>query len=264
MDDPIGFGSLSPGEVVVAAKSSNVKMILVLGVRTSEWGVWKREEIVGGLTIGIQEELPDALDETEWNALADYLVVLGVSRGRPEARAALADVRSHSAQDTLSLLYWLLPETRVGIASSVRDEYHRLGDIAGLTKAILGTVNQSTHILKTAYEMVAVADHYRASIPIEVLVSALGIPYDAWVNSTRPNSAAWGLFYSEESMDGQTVFYRTRNSIITRMIVEALNGGMSGHTGELRVMTKLLRHVQAIRHQRIASSASRCWYRMKN
>jgi hypothetical protein len=75
---------------------------------------------------------------------------------------------------------------------------------------------------------------------MEVLVSALGVPYSEWVDATKPDSAAWGLFYCEESEGGQ-IFYRTRNSIVTRLIVEAINGGTLGRTGELRVMSQLLR-----------------------
>jgi hypothetical protein len=240
MDDPVGFGSLSPKDVVLAANGADLKILLVAGVRASEWGVWEQEDLVGGLPIVAQEELPDELDEAEWAALPDYLVALGVAPDRTAALAATAGVRSHSARDTLSMLYWLLPEPRAGIGSSIRDEYHRLGDVAGLAKVILGTVNQGTAVLKSAYEMVAVSDHYRASIPMEVLVSALGVSYPEWVDATRPDSAAWGLFYAEESDDHQ-VCYRTRNSIVTRMIVEAINGGTLGRTGELRVMNQLLR-----------------------
>jgi hypothetical protein len=240
MDDPVGFGSLAPRDVALAATSADLRIILLAGVRSSEWSVWEQAELVGGLHLLGQEELPDELDEAEWAALPDYLVTLGVAPDRRTSAASVGGVQSHSARDTLSMLYWLLPETRAGIGSSIRDEYHRLGDVAGLAKVILGTVNQGTAMLKSAYEMVAVADHYRASLPMEVLVSALGVSYPEWVDATKPDSAVWGLFYSEESVDRQ-IYYRTRNSIVTRLIVEAINGGTLGRTGELRVMHQLLR-----------------------
>jgi hypothetical protein len=240
MDDPVGFGSLAPRDVVLAAQATDLGIILPIGVRSSEWGVWEQDELVGGLPLIMQVEMPDELDEAEWAALPDYLVTLGVAADRSEAEKSVGGVQSHSARDTLSMLYWLLPETRAGIGSSIRDEYYRLGDVAGLAKVILGTVNQGTAILKSAYEMVAVADHYRASIPMEVLVSALRVPYAEWVDATKQDSAAWGLFYCEESEDRQ-IYYRTRNSIVTRLIVEAINGGTLGRTGELRVMSQLLR-----------------------
>jgi hypothetical protein len=240
MDDPIGFGSLAPRDVVLAAQAADLRIIFLAGVRSSEWGVWEPDDLVGGLRLMTQVEVPDVLDEAEWAALPDYLVTLGVAADRVAAEKSIAGVQSHSARDTLSMLYWLLPETRAGIGSSIRDEYHRLGDVAGLAKVILGTVNQGTGVLKSAYEMVAVADHYRASIPMEVLVTALGVAYHEWVDATKPDSAAWGLFYCEDSVDGQ-ICYRTRNSIVTRLIVEAINGGTLGRTGELRVLSQMLR-----------------------
>ena len=241
MDDPLGFGSLTSKDVVLAAKAHDVPIMLISGVRTSELGAWERHDLVGGLPVAVQGELPDALDETEWESLSKYLVSLGVATDESSAKASISGISSHSSRDTLSMLYWLLPETRASIGSSIRDEYHRLGDVAGLTKVILGAVNQGTTILKTAYEMVSVADHYRASLPMEVLVSALGIPYSEWRDATGEHSSAWGLLYCEESDDSDTVSYRTRNSIVTRMIVEAINGGTLGRTGELRVLTTMLR-----------------------
>ncbi len=240
MDDPLGFGSLSPKDVVFAAKPAELDMLLVESVRTSEWGAWDHNNLVGGLSIKVQYELPDALDQTEWSNLPDYLVSLGVADDGQTALSLLSGVQGHSSKDTLSMLYWLLPETRVVFGSSIRDEYHRLGDVAGLTKVIVGAVNKSTAFLKCAYEMVAVAEKYHASLPMEVLVSALGIQYHEWVDATKGDAPAWGLLYGEYSDDGMTVNYRTRNSIITRMIVEALNGGAIGRTGELRTLVTLL------------------------
>lgn len=240
MDDPLGFGSLTPKDVVFAAKASEVDMLLIESLRTSEWGAWDHGFLVGGLSIKAHYELPDALDPMEWDALPDYLVSLGVAQDHPSADGLMSGVQGHLTKDTLSMLYWLLPETRVVFGSSIRDEYHRLGDVAGLTKVIIGTINKSTAFLKFAYEMVAVAEKYHASLPIEVLVSALGIQYHEWVDATKGDAPAWGLLYAESSDDGMTVTYRTRNAIISRMIVEALNGGSIVRTGELRMLVTML------------------------
>ncbi len=240
MDDPLSFGSLTPRDVAAAARTANVSILLLTAVRSSEWNVCEEADFVGSLPIVGGGELADGLDDPEWARLAEYLVALNVMPDRQNAQKALAGVKTHSAQDTLSMLYWLLPQTRVNIASSVRDEYHRLGDIAGLAKVILGTAQGGTEILKKAYEMVAVADHYRGCLPMEVLVSALGVDYGQWVDATRDDSAAWGLLYAEEFDDGQTVWYRTRNSVVTRLIVETINGGSLVRSGELRILTELL------------------------
>ena len=49
-----------------------------------------------------------------------------------------------------------------------------------------------------------------------------------------------GGFYSEDSDDNSTVLYRPRNAIVTNVIVNAINGGSFGHSGETRVMRRLL------------------------
>jgi hypothetical protein len=242
MDDPLSFGSLSARDVVIAARSAGVRILLVEAVRTSDWSSWEYGSLVGSLPVVVQEELSDSLDDDEWRRLPDYLVSLGIAADREVAEKALIGIKGTSAHDTLSMLYYLLPQTRVTIASSIRDEYFRLGDVAGLTKVILKAAQAGTGILKRAYEMVAVADHYRGRLPIEDLVSALGLnDYGEWIDATRPDSPAWGLLYAEESDELQTVWYRTRNAIVTRLIVQVINGGSLSHTGELTVLMNLLR-----------------------
>jgi hypothetical protein len=125
------------------------------------------------------------------------------------------------------------------IISSVRDEYFRLGDVAGLKHVVIGTEAHSTQLLRDAYEMVAVADNHRVPLPVEVLVSALGVGYGVWLQATSGNKSVWGLLYPDDSPDGGT-YYRTRNSIITRMLIETINGGQFIHGAELQILTKLL------------------------
>lgn len=94
--------------------------------------------------------------------------------------------------------------------------------------------------MKRAYEFVAVANRYRANLPMEVLVAALGVDYHAWVDATSAKSAAWGFLYPIESEELQTVVYRTRNEVVTSIVVEMLNGGSISHTGELPILKALL------------------------
>src|SRR5262249_51565812 len=157
---------------------------------------------------------------------------LGVAADKAAATVKLNESINHATSDTLSTLYWLLPGTRANIASSIRDEYNRLGDMAGLKTVILGSMKHSTELLQRAYQMVAVADNYRAAVPIEVLVSALGVGYDAWLEATSPESGAWGLFYDDESEVKDTICFHIRNALVTKFVVEAVNGGSFGHSGE--------------------------------
>ena len=241
MDDPLGYGSLSAKQIVIAARNAGVQLLLVVGVRNSDWMTQDRDGITGSCPVMIEEELPDSLDDKEWEELPDYLVKLGIAADRSEAETRIRSQETRHARDTLSMLYWLLPQTKAHIASSIRDEFYRLGDVAALTQVILGSATRTTQLLKSAYEMVAVADCFGAPLPIEVLVSALGVRYDEWLHAGRSDGPAWGLLYSEDSDEGDTVCYRTRNSVVTRVIIEAINGGSLGHSGELRVMSELLR-----------------------
>ncbi len=240
MDDPASFVALSPRDVVAAARAASLDIILLVGVRTSEWTVHDTAQFVGPLRVAIEHELPDAFDDAEWLTLPDYFVKLRLYANRSLAETALRGVQHKSTTDTLSTLYWLLPEVRAAIAQSVKDEYFRLGDVGGLSKVLIGAVNKTSKILKDAYELVAVANHYRASLPIEVLVAALGVPYSEWLDAT-PDGAAWGLLYPDADPRDEGAAYRTRSDVVTRIIVNTVNGGAGSQGGELRLLAQLLK-----------------------
>jgi len=85
-----------------------------------------------------------------------------------------------------------------------------------------------------------VAGHFRSPLPVEVLVSALGVDYDDWVRVTNKSGPVWGILYSEIFEEGETICYRTRNDLVTRILMEAINGGALGHAGEFDAMTRML------------------------
>jgi len=240
MDDPPSFGSLHPSDVVEAATTAKATIALVISARTGDWNAMRRERFVGPLPIAHTTDVPDTLDMEEVSDFADYLVTLCFAPDRQEGEARLQRLHGRTAQDTLSMLYWLLPQTRSAISNSIRDEYFRLGDGDRLARALFAAASEDSALLRSAYEMVAVADHYHAPLPIEVLVSALNIDYQAWLDLVAPGGAVWGLIYSDEDPDGDTVTYHARNAVITRTIVETINGGAVGHSGELRVLSNLL------------------------
>ena len=240
MDDPAAFGSMSPRDVVSAARSSSVTVQILVAVRASEWGTIEQAELVGGLPVTSKLVIPDELDADEWLRLPAYLLKLGVATDLAAAKMKVDEAKSKATADTLSTLYWLLPETKGKIASSIRDEYNRLGDMAGLKSLVLGSMKHSTDLLRRAYAMVAVADHYQAALPIEVLVSALEVDYAAWRDATRADSGAWGLFYDDDEEEKDTICYHVRNAVVTRFVVESVNGGSFGHSGEVKVLNGLL------------------------
>ena len=240
MDDPLMFGSLGVNEVAAAATASDINMFLVVGVRTSDW--MSREEAVfcGPLPLLEKHELVDELDDVEWTRLPDYLVRLGIDASQQAAHQRVKTVQSRSTRDTLSTLYWLVPATKESIAHSILDEFIRLGDSDDFSRVIVGHVERSSAFLRDAYGMVAVADAYRAPLPVEVLVSALGVGYERWLSSTPSGGAVWGLLYSDEAHSAETIRYRTRNSVVTEVIVRQLNGGSLAYSGELGVLERLL------------------------
>jgi hypothetical protein len=88
--------------------------------------------------------------------------------------------------------------------------------------------------------MTAVADRYKSPLPIEVLVNALGIDYSSWLDASRSMGNAFGLLYEQTSDDGQTIWFKTRNSIVTDILVRAVNGGKFGYSGELSLVKKMI------------------------
>ena len=135
--------------------------MLVTGVRDSDWLTREHSDFVGVLPVAIERHVGDVLDENEWNRLPEYLVALGIDVTREAAEASIKSVQSRTARDTLSMLYWLLPQTRSSIIRSVKDEYFRLGDEAGLTRVLIGEVKRSSKVLREAYEMIAVGESFR-------------------------------------------------------------------------------------------------------
>ena len=239
MDDPPGFVSLSPREVIRAARVANVEFVFLTAVRASEWSVQDSTAFVGPLPIAIKEDLAGTLDEGELSAFPDYLVSLEIYANRGLAETAVRAVEKTAAVDLLSTLYWLLPQTKAVITSSVRDEYFRLGDVAGLSRVLLGAVNKTSKLLRDAYELVAVANHYRASLPVEVLVGALDVGYGEWLDAVPPG-IAWGLLYADGDNASEELLYRTRSAVVTRILITTLNGGALNRSGEIGILDKLL------------------------
>jgi hypothetical protein len=223
------------------AQAIGVKCTFVVLARTSDWTIHRPHEIIGALDLIEEVKLEDAFDRQEMEALPNYLVTLNIFRDKETARREIAAAPSRATSDTLGLLYWLLPKARQSIEASIQEEYFRLGERAGLSRVIVGTYSKTTDTLREAYAMVAVSDHYHTPVPMEVLVSALNVYYGAWIESVGTEGPAWGLLYGEPSPDGETTLYRPRNSIVTRILVETINGGKLARGGEVEQLLRLLR-----------------------
>lgn len=135
------------------------------------------------------------------------------------------------------MLFWLIPNTKYSITSSIRDEYFRLGNAVSLTQVIVAKARECAPILQRAYSMVAIADYYGAPIPIEVLVSALKVDFGVWQDAI--SGSGWGILYEVES-EGNTIMYKTRNSIVSDTIREVVNSGIVSRSGEVAILNEIL------------------------
>lgn len=237
IDDPMSAGTMTAEAVLAAARLAGVKLVTVVGIRHSDFA--SAADLMKSYSRKREATLTDEMDDDEWASFPDYLVRLKVCATKNEALAACAKAGGRTAHDSLSTLYWSLPETRASISSSIQDEYFRLCDGAGVKKFFLGTESRSVQVLRDAYEMVAVADRYRAPLPVEILVSALDIDFSLWIDNTKETSPAWGIIYPDEVNDDST-YYRTRNSIVTDLIIKTINGGHISTGGEVRVLSQLI------------------------
>lgn len=239
LDDPFAAGAASPRQVLLAARGAGLRLCLILAVRTSDWQTRHRDPALSDIPIALRHELLDALDNEEWTALPGYLQTLGIAGTMDEARTIVNGAESRGARDTLSMLYFLLPEAKRHIKAAIHDEYIRLGDASSFAQVIVGQTNQTVGWLRTAYEFAAVADHYRAPLPLEILVNALEITYADWLDGMT-QSKGWGLLYSDESEDGATQTIRPRNAVITRLLVEFMNGTGQSRAAEVHRIGQLL------------------------
>ena len=243
MDDPLAFGGITPTDVASQAEAVGLRLILIAIVRSSDWSAaHDHAHFTGSLPVLSELDVPDSLDDAEWSEFPKYLTEHGIHPSEQVARTAL-ETAPRSTKDTLSTLYWHLPQTRQRISQSIKEEYFRLGDMAGLSRVLIGAYEADSATLKKAYEIVSVADRYRTPVPVEVMVASLAIGYDEWMRSLGTGSV-WGLLYADESAQFEGAAYRPRNSIVTDTIVTSLNSGRLSHAGELGILLDVLASCQ--------------------
>jgi hypothetical protein len=240
VDDPIGLGTIRLEEIRALLSQLGKPVVLVTGVRTTDLATADTDlEDDAGYAL-TEITIPDTFDAKEWASLPKHLHKLNIYATEAEAQIEVDKAASKSATDVLSALYYLLPETRSRISDSLRGEYTRLGDRASLRNLIIGGYRQGAELLKRTYDYVAVASKYHAPVPMEVLVSALGQDYESWRSMTQQEGLAFGLFYQEESLDAESVTYRTRNHVVSDIIVTYINGGVGVRGGEMARLKELL------------------------
>lgn len=240
-DNPSEFPTYSPADIVTSAASAGQSIVLIVSCHDKEWQDFDvRDELSGSLPITDDFAIDPQLTDDEMDRLAPYLTRLGVAQNEQEAKHLISNASSKYASDILGLLYFLIPNTRMVIQSSLTAEYVKLGDTSSLNRLVKDTAIGSSQVIQEAYSMVAVAHAAHTVLPIEVLVSALDIDYSEWVQAFNPDTPIWGLLYSDYSPEGETVAYRTRNSKIAEIIVQVINGGVLSHAAEHGFLRHLL------------------------
>jgi len=76
-------------------------------------------------------------------------------------------------------------------------------------------------------------------LPLEVMLRASGMSYSEWRAVSQDGKPLWGLLYDEIEEEANTVVFFTRNEVVTRVLVDLVNGGI-GHAGEFRVLKQII------------------------
>ncbi|MGE0875352.1 MAG: hypothetical protein AB7O31_11850 [Burkholderiales bacterium] len=237
-DDPWGL-RLDAGELLACFENVPYKIVMAFSVRSSAYFTTDGIARAIGSVPHSEIPIPFELDDAEVELLPKMLLRIGAVKSETAGVDEIRKVRSRNARDILCSLWYLVPETRSQLRDSLRDEYCRLGDV----REVIGTAAQSASVSSSAalkaYEYVTVASNLDIGVPVEVLVRALQIDYADWIEMTGNGRPLWGLIYDEHDPERQTLVYRTRNEVITRVLLDLVNGGV-GHSGEVRVLKELL------------------------
>jgi hypothetical protein len=242
IDSPALLRDFDLTSLLSTAERLGISLLVVLGARTSDATRIGRDIDEGAGHVAFKKaELPDVLDDTEWTILPDYLLKVGICGTLDEATAAVrVAANSKQTRDSLALLYYLLPKTRAAIEGSIRSEYVSLGDSESLRRIMAGSFSGSHPHLQEAYGMVAASTRYGVSVPAEVLVNALRVSYTEWAESVDNSGPAWGFLYPDDADDVEGARYRTRNAVVTDIVLELINGSHTNRSGEVQKLRKLL------------------------
>ena len=183
-------------------------------------------------------ELPFLLDSDELERLPQTLVAVGAAEDIQDAQNAIHRIPTRNATDILCSLWYLVPYTRGQITASLQDEYCRLGMSSEAIRALASLTDSVNSVARTAYEFVAVCSNLNIGVPLEVLVHGLRVSYSEWLTMCVEGNPIWGLLYDDLSSD-DSVIYSTRNEVVTRVLVDLVNGGL-GHTGEYNRLKTLV------------------------
>ncbi|MET0076393.1 MAG: hypothetical protein ABW130_19265 [Candidatus Thiodiazotropha lotti] len=232
-DDPISL-RVSSNELVSVISRIELPCSTLLSIRNSDFFISESEfddELAESSKV---IELPYKLDHEEIAQLSGLLLNIGAAKDAVHAQNVVNSFsNTDQADDILCRLWYLVPETHRQLSNSLQDEYLRLGSVDESIKGLAQNAADSSRVARTAYEIVTVTSNFGIGLPMEVLVQAVKVNYDEWIDMLQSGRPLWGLIYGEESESEDTVIYRTRNNVVTTVLLKLVNGGV-GHMGEFR------------------------------
>lgn len=237
-DDPWAL-RIDSSDALVALEESPIPATLIVTLRNTDRYVSELRSATAMAIAHKEFEIPFELSNEELDRMSEMLLKIGAVTTIERGQNLVRTVQTKRARDILCSLWYLVPETKSQLAESLKDEYFRLGEVANIPElAQSSTINgKQAH---KAYEYVTVSSRLGIGLPVEVLVHALDIDYDVWIGSLENGRPLWGLLYDDMSEDGTTVMYFTRNEVVTRVLIDLVNGGLAGHMGEVRVLKELI------------------------
>ncbi|PXX46975.1 ATP-binding protein [Undibacterium pigrum] len=237
-DDPWAL-RIDSADALVALEESPIPTTLVVTLRNTDRYLSELRTATTSTIAHKEIDIPFELSDGEMEQMSEMLLKIGAVTTVEKAMSLVQTAQIKNARDILCSLWYLVPETKSQLAESLKDEYFRLGDVANIPELAQSLVVSGKQAHK-AYEYVTVSTRLGIGLPVEVLVHALGIDYAAWIGSLENGRPLWGLLYDDMSDDGTTVMYFTRNDVVTKVLIDLVNGGLAGHMGEVRVLKELI------------------------
>jgi hypothetical protein len=241
LDDPWG-SRVRPREVIASLEDAPFEWVLVICDRKSDVLLSSPDRDSQVVSNSVPTEIPADFSEAEIQRLPEYLLSLNVAEDLENARRMMLAPGMKHSRDILCSLWYMLPQTQGAIEESLITEYQRLGEVEKAITALASAAGASKSIARRAYELVTTTSGFgNTPLPVEVLVSALGVSYQEWGESSGAGKPLWGLLYDEDYPSAESYAYRTRNTVVTEVLLRMLNKGTSGHTGEFRCLKELIR-----------------------
>jgi hypothetical protein len=238
-DDPVAL-DVPAEDLVFAIESSGLPAATLFGIRNSDdllvqFPVWNNPRFP------YQEaQLDYQLGDVDLGHLESFLVLHQIAADKDAASRMVKTVPANRASDILCSLWYLVPDTKQQIEASLESEYFRLGSAGRVVESLAEQARSGADIARRAYEIVAVASSLDLAVPVEVLVRAVAAgSYSDWLEQFGYGQPLWGLLYDDFDIEQNTYSYRTRNLVVTEVLVRLIDQGM-GHAGRYRVLKDLV------------------------